>query len=321
MMQHTISKAAVVGTGVIGNGWIARCLAQGIQVTAFDPAPEAEAKTREAVARAWPYLEKQGMHPEASIENLTFAPTLAEAVAGAPFIQENVPEREALKGGVLKEIAEAADDDAVIGSSTSGLKPSTLQAYCTGPERFVVAHPFNPVYLLPLVEVVPGEATSTHSVEKAQAIYEQLNMKPLVVRKEIEGHIADRLIEALWRESLHLVNDGIATTEEVDTAFIYGAGMRYALMGPFLTFHLAGGEGGMGHMLKQFGPALELPWTKLKAPELTDALADQVIQGCESQTEGISITDLEDRRDEFLLRLNELLEEFWPGANVSKGPL
>ncbi|WP_018923248.1 3-hydroxyacyl-CoA dehydrogenase NAD-binding domain-containing protein [Salsuginibacillus kocurii] len=316
MRNSSSHHIAVIGTGVIGNGWIARCLANGYDVRAFDPAPGAEEKMFENVKRAWPYLEQQ-MAPEASVNRLTFVDTIEEAVQGASLIQENVPEREPLKRQVLAEIDQAADQEAIIASSTSGLKPSILQADCSHPERVVVAHPFNPVYLLPLVEVVGGEKTSEVSIEAAADFYRSLDMKPLIVRKEIEGHIADRLIEALWRESLHLVNDGIATTEEVDAAFIYGAGMRYALMGPFLTFHLAGGDEGMRHMLQQFGPALELPWTKLQAPELTDELAEQVITGCESQSEGFRISELEDRRDEFLLRLNELLEEFWPGANLN----
>lgn len=183
----------------------------------------------------------------------------------------------------------------------------------------IVAHPFNPVYLLPLVELVAGERTGTGVVERAAAMYRALGMRPLVVRREIEGHVADRLMEALWREALHLVNDGVATTEEIDAAIVYGAGLRWSLMGTFLTFHLAGGDAGMRHMLEQFGPALKLPWTRLEAPELTGELIDRVVEGCEYQAAGRSVRELEARRDEFLSRLLDLLSEYWPEAEGLEG--
>ena len=180
-------------------------------------------------------------------------------------------------------IDQHARPEAIIASSTSGIMPSTLQEGLKYPGRMIVAHPFNPVYILPLVELVGGRSTTPFVMERANEFYKSIHMKPLIIQKEIEGHVADRLMEALWRESLHLVNDGIATTEEIDAAMIYGAGLRWAQMGPFLTFHLAGGEKGMRHMLEQFGPALKLPWTKLEAPELTNALKEKVIEGCETQ--------------------------------------
>ncbi|MYL49800.1 L-carnitine dehydrogenase [Halobacillus litoralis] len=308
----TVQKVAVVGTGVIGNGWIARMLAQGYDVVATDPAEGAEERMRRAVEQAWPYVEALGLAEGASKDRLTFEKELADAVKDADFIQENVPEVEELKQTVLKNIDQHAKPDALIGSSTSGIMPSELQANLQHPERVVVAHPFHPVYILPLVEVVAGKQTTTENVDKAKAFYESLNMSVLLVRHEIEGHIADRLIEAIWRESLHIVNEGIATTEEVDKAFTHGAGMRYAQYGPFLTFHLAGGEGGMRHMLKQFGPALKKPWTKLEAPELTDELYDRVVSGCEEQANGMSMSELDQNRNEFLIRLYDLVQEYWP---------
>ncbi|MGR9050501.1 3-hydroxyacyl-CoA dehydrogenase NAD-binding domain-containing protein [Halobacillus faecis] len=308
----TVQKIAVVGTGVIGNGWIARMLAQGYDVVATDPAEGAEERMRRAVDQAWPYVEALGLAEGASKDRLTFENELADAVKDADFIQENVPEVEELKQTVLKNIDQHAKPDALIGSSTSGIMPSELQANLQHPERVVVAHPFHPVYILPLVEVVAGKQTTTENVEKAKAFYESLNMSVLLVRHEIEGHIADRLIEAIWRESLHIVNEGIATTEEVDKAFTHGAGMRYAQYGPFLTFHLAGGEGGMRHMLKQFGPALKKPWTKLEAPELTDELYEKVVTGCEEQANGMSMSELDQNRNEFLIRLYDLVQEYWP---------
>lgn len=309
--KKQFKQLAVIGTGVIGNGWIARFLAQGYEVVAYDPVEGAEERTRQVVNRAWPSLVELGLAEGASVDRLTFAPTLAEAVANADLIQENVPEREELKKNVLQEIDEHAKKDAIIGSSTSGIMPSILQEGLKHPERFLVAHPFNPVYILPLVELVGGSQTSTEAVEQAKQFYEDVKMKTLVIQKEIEGHVADRLMEALWRESLHLVNDGIATTEEIDAAIIYGAGLRWAQMGPFLTFHLAGGDQGMRHMLEQFGPALKLPWTKLEAPELTEDLKEKVIEGCESHAGDHSVADLEMKRNEFLVKLLDLVKEYW----------
>lgn len=310
MNQNTlqIKHLAVIGTGVIGNGWISRFLAQGYAVTAFDPAENAEQNTRESIKHAWSSLEKMGLAKGASPDRLTFVTTIEEAVSNADFIQENVPEQKDLKKKVLSDIEQYAKAEAIIGSSTSGIVPSDLQEDLKNPERFIVSHPFNPVYILPLVEIVGGKMTDPSVVEKARQFYESIKMKPLIVRKEIEGHIADRLMEALWREALHLVNDEIATTEEIDSAITYGAGLRWALMGPFLTFHLAGGSQGMRHMLEQFGPTLKLPWTKLEAPELTNDLKEKIIEGCEDQAGEKTIRDLENKRDDFLVNLYDLLK-------------
>lgn len=313
-------QLSVIGTGVIGNGWIARALARGWDVVAFDPDPEAPARTGAFVDNAWASLERLGLAEGASPARLTFVGSLEEAVAGADLIQENVPERQPLKQEILAAIDAAAEEHVVIGSSTSGFKPSDLQQDCAkAPGRVIVAHPFNPVYLLPLVELVGGAATEPAQVERAQSLYQALGMRPLVVRREIEGHIADRLMEALWREALHLVNDGVATTEEIDAAVVYGCGLRWSLMGTFLTFHLAGGEQGMRHMLEQFGPALKLPWTKLEAPELTDTLIDRVVEGCEHQAAGRPVAELDRRRDDFLVELLDLVQKYWPEAEGLEG--
>ncbi|WP_028393250.1 L-carnitine dehydrogenase [Bacillus cihuensis] len=317
MDSKLIKQVTVVGTGVIGNGWIARFLAQGYDVIATDPAKSAESRMRTAIDKAWPALLKKGLAAEASKDRLTFEPNLTKAVLNADLIQENAPERIELKQTLIQTIDQHAKSDAIIASSTSGIMPSTLQEKCKKPERVIVAHPFNPVYLVPLVEIVGGKKTSSDVINRAVHFYESIKMKPLVISNEIEGHVADRLMEAIWREALHLVNDGIATTEEVDAAIIYGPGLRWALMGPFLTLHLAGGEQGMKHMLEQFGPALKLPWTKLVAPELTEELTNQVVAGCQQQTAGRSISQLEQRRDHFLIELLQLLEKYWPGANLS----
>ena len=318
--QHTSKQLSVIGTGVIGNGWISRALAQGFDVVAFDPMEGAEARTRNAVKNAWPSLEKLGLADGASQERLRFVDSMEAAVENADLVQENVPERLELKREILAKLDAAAPSATIIGSSTSGFKPTDLQQDCTkAPGRVIVAHPFNPVYLLPLVELVGGEATTAAQMETARALYRDMAMRPLIVRKEIEGHIADRLMEALWREALHLVNDGVATTEEIDAAVVYGCGLRWSLMGTFLTFHLAGGDAGMRHMLEQFGPALKLPWTKLEAPELTDELIDKVVKGCEHQAADRPVAQLDKRRDDFLVELLDLVHKYWPEAEGLEG--
>lgn len=316
--EETIKHITVVGTGVIGNGWITRFLANGYVVTAFDLDPEAEGRMRDAVKQAWPKMEQVGLKEGASKDNLFFETDMKKALDNADFVQENIPEREELKRKVIAEIDQYAKKEAIIASSTSGIMPTTLQSDCTlHPERVIVAHPFNPVYLMPLVELVGGEKTDKAYIKKAEHFYKEMDMKPLIVRQEIEGHIADRLMEAVWRESLHIVNDGAATTEEIDASMIYGPGLRWALMGPFLTLHMGGGKQGMRHLLDQFGPALKLPWTKLEAPELTDELTEKVVNGCETQTNNIEMEKLEERRDQFLIELQELLGKYWPGANFN----
>ncbi|SDN17351.1 L-carnitine dehydrogenase [Vreelandella arcis] len=313
-------QLTVIGTGVIGNGWIARALAQGWDVVAFDPDPKAPARTRSFIENAWSSLQQLGLADSASQTRLRFVDNIEKAVIGADLIQENVPERLELKREMLATLDAAAEAHVIIGSSTSGFKPSDLQRDCkNAPGRVIVAHPFNPVYLLPLVELVGGDATRTNHTDIAQVLYKDLAMRPLLVRKEIEGHLADRLMEALWREALHLVNDGVATTEEIDAAVVYGCGLRWPLMGTFLTFHLAGGEQGMRHMLEQFGPALKLPWTKLEAPELTDELIDRVVEGCEHQAAGRPVAELDRRRDDFLVELLGLVQKYWPEAEGLKG--
>lgn len=305
-------KFAVVGTGVIGSGWITRMLAHGHEVIATDPGEGAQEAMMAQIKQNWPYAEEMGLAEGASLDKLTFTPHLDEAVKDADLIQENVPEVEEIKASVLKEIDTYARPDAIIGSSTSGIMPTELQEGLKHPERLVVAHPFHPVYILPLVEIVPGKETAEDTVVKAEELYEGIGMDVLHVRNEIEGHIADRLMEALWRESLHIVNEGIATTEEVDKAFTHAAGLRYAQYGPFMTFHLAGGNGGMRHMLKQFGPALKKPWTKLVAPELTTDLYNAVVEGCETSSQGYTMSELDQKRNEFLVKVKKLAQEYWP---------
>ncbi len=303
MATLPVRRVAVVGAGVIGSGWAARFLLNGIDVRVYDPDPELARKlatvvdhARLAMARLLPGT----LPPEGKLQIVA---SVGEAVRSADFIQESLPEREDLKVRILGEIEAAAGSEVIISSSTSGLLPSRLQRAMRNPGRFCVGHPFNPVYLLPLVEICGGDATADATRARAEALYRSIGMQPLQVRKEIDGFIADRLLEALWREALWLVRDGVATTAEIDDAIRYGAGLRWSFMGTFLVYRIAGGEAGMRHFLSQFGPALKLPWTKLEAPELTDELADRIAGQSDDQADGASIRDLERVRDNCLVSI------------------
>ena len=304
----------LAGTGVIGAGWAVRALARGHDVIAWDPADGAEDRLRSAVERAWPSAGRLGLFPGADPARLRWAANPEEVAAGADWVQESAPEDEGVKRPLLGRLDDAADPATVIASSSSGLLPSRLADGLSRPERLLIGHPFNPVYLLPLVEVVPGSATSAAAVAAAMAHYDDLVMHPLLVRNEIEGYLSDRLQEALWRENLHLVNDGTATTGELDDAIVYGPGLRWAAMGTNLTFHLAGGEGGMRHMLGQFGPALKLPWTRLEAPELSSDLIEAMAAGTGDQAAGRTIAELEQQRDDCLLAVMRALRPSGAGA-------
>ncbi len=304
-----IRTFAAIGAGVIGSGWAARALARGLDVVAWDSAPGAEDRLRANVANAWSALERVGLEPGAEMSRLRFAAGVEECVEAADFIQESAPEREDLKRSLHAQIAEAARPDALIASSTSGLLPSDFYSDAVHPGRCLVGHPFNPVYLLPLVEVVGGERTTQESVDAAAQVYTSLGMRPLKVRKEVPGFIADRLMEALWREALHLVNEGVATTGEIDDAVRFGAGVRWSFMGTFMTYTLAGGEAGMRHFMEQFGPALELPWTKLVAPSLTDKLIEDVVQGTAEQQGSRSIKELESYRDDAIIGVLDAIRD------------
>lgn len=291
-------KAAIIGGGVIGGGWAARFLLNGWDVVVFDPDPEAERKIGEVLANArasLPALYDKNLPAEG---RLSFSHDLAAAVAGADWVQESVPERLELKHKVYAQF----ETDGIVASSTSGFKPSELNA---GGAEVIVAHPFNPVYLLPLVELVgDGELC-----DRAAEILRSVGMRPLKVRKEIDAHIADRFLEAVWREALWLVKDGIATTEEIDDAIRMGFGLRWAQMGLFETYRIAGGEAGMSHFLAQFGPALQWPWTKLMdVPELDDELVGLIASQSDAQSGDRTIRELERERDDNLVAILRALK-------------
>ncbi len=306
MSQPEAQTAAILGGGVIGGGWAARFLLSGWNVNVFDPDPEAERKLSEVLAnarRSLPGLYENDLPEEG---RLVFCSTLEEAVCDARWIQESVPERLELKQAVLADVQKYCATDAIMASSTSGFKPSQLQEGLNKPEQLIVAHPFNPVYLLPLIELVGDSETSKTAAELLRSI----GMFPLLVRKEIDAHIADRFLEAVWREGLWLIKDGIATTQEIDDAIRYGFGLRWAQMGLFETYRVAGGEAGMAHFIAQFGPALEWPWTKLMdVPELTDELVADIAAQSDEQSGQYSIRQLERIRDDNLVGIMRALKQ------------
>ena len=315
--MRTVKTLGLLGTGVIGGGWAARALHFGIDVIAADVKPEMEEWIRGAIANAEPALARLTFAPLPPKGTLSFTTDMRHMAERADFIQENIPEQLALKQRMLAEVSRHAAPDVVIASSTSGLTPTDLQRDMVAPERFLVAHPFNPVYLLPLVELVGGEKTAPAAIEAAATFLTYIGMHALRVRREVPGHLTDRLQEAIWREILHMVNDGVATTGELDESIIYGPGLRWAAMGTNMVYHLAGGESGMRHMLAQFGPALKWPWTKLEAPELTESLIDKMVEGTQAQAAGRSIRELERLRDDYLVAIQQVLRQYDIGAGAT----
>ena len=298
-----IKKVAIIGTGVIGVGWIIRCLAHDKIVYAFDKDLKLKKKLIQEIKRAWPYVSKLFNKKKLNFKNFKYFTSMQEVLKDADFIQECVTENYKLKIKLMSDIGKYSKSKAIIASSSSGLLPSIIFSKCKHPSRCIIGHPFNPVYMLPAVETVPGKKTSKTIIKKTNNFYKSISMNPISVKKELPGYLSDRLQEALWREGLHIINEGYATTEDLDRAIEDGPGLRWSLMGTFLTFHLAGGKNGMKHMLEQFGPALKLPWTKLKAPNLTSKLIKRLIDGTKKQSKGKSIKKISNIRDKYLLDL------------------
>jgi carnitine 3-dehydrogenase len=311
------TKAAVVGCGVIGAAWASRMLLSGVDVSVSDPSPDAEAILTEVLANAVAAWDDLGLSTDQQ-GTYTMCASVAEAVDGAGFIQESAPERPDVKKAVLAEIESAAPADAIIGSSTSGIRPTLMQEGMAHPERLVVGHPYNPVYLLPVVEVVGGDQTTIGNVRRAQGIYAAFGMRPIHCRVEIDGFIGDRLLEALWREALWMINDGVATTKEIDDIITHGFGLRWAQMGLFETYRVAGGVGGFRHFMEQFGPTLEWPYSKLMdTPDFTPELVDTIVEQSDAQSGMHSVRDLERIRDRNLVGFLKVLEENkWSAGTV-----
>ncbi|MDO9440407.1 MAG: 3-hydroxyacyl-CoA dehydrogenase NAD-binding domain-containing protein [Beijerinckiaceae bacterium] len=295
-------RIAVIGAGTIGASWAALFLAHGHEVAAHDPSPNGEAFLRAFVGKAWPALEALGLVKDgASADRLSFHASIAEACKGVSFVQESGPEREDIKTATYAEIDAACASDVIIASSSSGLLISRFAIACKHPERCVIGHPFNPPHLIPLVEVVGGDKTSAEAISKAMEFYRGLGKQAIHIKKEVRGHVANRLQAAIWRETIHLVMEGVVSIEDADAALRYGPGQRWALMGQSAAFHLGGGEGGIAHFLSHIGPAVQDWMDDLGSPRLTPEVQKVIIDGVAEQANGRTIAELREWRDRKLI--------------------
>jgi len=311
-----LKTVGLLGGGVIGGAWAARFVLNGVDVKLYDVDPQATRKMGEIMVNARRAYSKLTLAPLPKEGTITFVNTPEEAVTDVDYVQESAPERLELKQELLARASKAASPTTVFGSSTSGLLPTQIQKDMVNPERFVVVHPFNPVYLMPLAEICGGDLTSEATKLRAKEVVTAVGMKPLMLSKEIDGFIADRLMEALWREALWLVNDGVATAEEIDDAMRFGPGLRWSFMGTFLVYRIAGGEAGMRHFMAQFGPSLKWPWTKLMdVPELDDVLLEKIVSQSDDQAGTATIRELEALRDDCLVSVFQALR----GNNYGAG--
>lgn len=301
MTYEGVSKAAVLGTGTIGASWAAYFLARGLEVSASDPAPHADSALRRFVEAAWPTLERLGLAPGADPSRLRFHPDPAAAADGAHWVQENGPEREDVKAELFRAIEDALPAGAIVASSSSTLLVSRMQARCRRPERVVLGHPFNPPHLIPLVEVVGGARTSPETVDRAMAFYAAIGKHPIRLHKEMPGHVSNRLQAAVWREAAYLVEQGVVGVADVDAAIAQGPGLRWAIMGPVLTYHLGGGAGGLRYLMDHIG--VDTLWDSLGRPAMTPELERRLIEGVEAETGGRSIAELARERDAKLVAI------------------
>jgi 3-hydroxyacyl-CoA dehydrogenase len=302
-----IRRIAVIGTGVIGASWTALFLAKGLQVVATDPAPNAEAALKKFVETAWPALERLGLSPGASQSNLKFTANLPEAVAGADLVQENGPERIDFKQKLYGQLDALLPPDVIIASSSSGLTMSEIQKGAVShPERCVIGHPFNPPHVIPLVEIVGGAKTSEETIQRAEQFYTSIGKKTVRLKKELPGHVANRLQAALAREVYHLVAEDVLSAADVDTALSWGPGLRWGIMGNMLLNHLGGGPGGIEHFFAQFADPMAASWKALGSPVLTPEVQKKLIDSVHAEVGSRTITELEAERDEVLLGLIEL---------------
>ena len=302
-----VEHVAVLGAGTIGASWVAQFLARGLSVAVYDPAPDCEVRVREFIEAAWPTLERLGLPAGADATRVSFHDDPAAAVEGVALVQENGPENLDVKRTLFARIDAALAPETVVASSTSGFMPSELQAGRRGPERYVVGHPFNPPHLIPLVEVVGGRATDPVVVDWTAGFYAALGKRPIRIRREMPGHVANRMQVALYREAIHLVLEDVASIEDVDAAIAYGPGLRWALMGPHMAHHLAGGRGGLRHLLEHIGPGIERWWNDLGRPDLTPAAIDRLVEAF-TRAETRPIAQLEAERDALLVALLETLQ-------------
>ncbi len=302
-MNRKVECVAVVGTGVIGASWVAYLLGQGLTVNATDPSPGARERLLETVDRLWESVQAIGLVPGASKANLRFFDVLEDALRDADFVQENGPENLDLKIALFKQMDAVLDADVVLASSSSGLLISKVQSACRHPQRVVLGHPFNPPHLIPLVEVIGGEATSADTVQFTMDFYRSIGKKPVHPRKEVKGHIANRLQAALWREAFHLIDQGVASVEDIDIAISHGPGLRWSLLGPFMNLHLSGGAGGMEHLLDHLGGPIESWWDDLGSPSITPELKRKVVHGVNEVLAKKPQSGFEPERDRLLVDL------------------
>src|ERR1700754_4128969 len=300
---NSVQRVAIVGTGTIGASWATHYLARGFDVTATDPAPGAEAALRSYVEGAWEGAKTLGLAPGASPDRLKFTSDMRAALADADFVQENAPERPELKIKLFADIDDATPPEAIIASSSSGITMTVMQAECRHPERTVIGHPFNPPHLIPLVEVVGGQRTAPETIERAMAFYASIGKKPVHLRKELPGHVANRLQAALYREVVHLIDQGVLGVADADDAVSWGPGLRWGVMGPSLLWHLGGGEGGIQHFMDTLMGPLIAMWPHLGNPEVTPALKQRIVEGVQAEANGRSVDDLAAERDAMLLGL------------------
>ena len=306
MAHNDYSKIGIVGTGVIGASWTAYFLSRGFQVAATDPAAGAEEKLGILVKAFWEPLTEMGLAQDASLDRLTFDPNLGRALADADFVQENGPERLDVKRELVAQISEVVPENAIIATSSSGLLVSEIQSAARNPGRIVLGHPFNPPHLIPLVEVGAGKLTTPQTLERTIAFYAAIGKKPIHVKREVKGHIANRLQAALWREAFHLVDQGIATVADIDTAIAHGPGLRWALLGPFMNMHLSGGAGGIGYVIDHLGPPVESWWKDLGDVSFTPSLRSRAIDGIAEELAGRSLDAVVRSRDSILVQLLSL---------------
>ncbi|MET9583153.1 3-hydroxyacyl-CoA dehydrogenase NAD-binding domain-containing protein [Streptomyces sp. NPDC006539] len=315
--HRPVHRVAIVGTGTIGASWATHYLVRGFDVTATDPAPTAEAALRSYVEAAWDSAASIGLTPGASPDRLSFTTDLRQAVADADFVQENAPERPELKVPLFAEIDDATPPGAIIASSSSGITMSVIQAECRRPERTVIGHPFNPPHIVPLVEVVGGTKTSPETIRGAMSFYKAIGKKPIHLKKELPGHVANRIQAALYREVVHLVQEGVLDVADSDDAVSWGPGLRWGVMGPHLLWHLGGGEGGIEHFMDTLMPRMVASWQELGTPEFTPELKEEIVGGVLEEAGGRSVGELAARRDAMLSSLLAVRAQYDPSGPPS----
>jgi carnitine 3-dehydrogenase len=309
-----IHRIAIVGTGVIGASWAAQYLARGFDVVATDPAPNAEANLRQYVDEAWGQLEAIGLSPGAARDRLTFTPDMKAALAQADLVQENAPERPEFKIKLFADMEATLPVDSIIASSSSGITPSVMQSKCKHPERVLVGHPFNPPHIIPLVEVVGGAKTAPEAIKQAMAFYASIGKKPIQLRKELPGHVANRLQAALYREMLYLIEQGVLSVDDTDVAVSYGPGLRWGVMGQSLQWHLGGGEGGIKHFMDHLMEPLAGMMKVLGTPNITPHLKQTIIDGVQREAAGRSVAQLAKKENEVIIGLLRLRASAENGA-------